>query len=179
MIGWHGSARGHFRNLAPIKPVLEELGKKCPFTLRLLGTEGSPFIHDYFRIPNVKTVFGPNEWIPYNQLPLYLQDTDIGISPLADNIWNRAKCAMKAIEYMSLGKPVVASNVGEHRYVIRKGINGFLTENAEDWVSTLENLAMNSDIRRRVGEAARETAVEYYSLKKIAHLVSGLLEEIT
>jgi glycosyltransferase involved in cell wall biosynthesis len=178
IIGWHGSALGHFRNLKLLKPMLVKLSKEHSITLKILGSEGSQLVQDYFKIPHLNLVLGPKKWVPYDQLPLYLHDVDVGVSPLVDNSWNRSKCAMKAIEYMSLGKPVIASNVGEHRYVITNNVNGFLADNEDEWIWYLTELIQSYQLREKIGRAARKTAVEVFSLDEVSNKICNLLEHL-
>jgi len=178
ILGWHGSAAGHFRNIKSLKPILKELSRKHNVTFTLLGTEGNRAIQEFFTAPNLSLNFGPTSWIRYDQLPSYLKDVDIGMSPLVDSLWNRGKCAMKAIEYMSLGKPVVASPVGEHNFIIKDRVNGFLAQSNEDWLSKIEELVENADLRYRIGARARNTVTMSFSLDKVARKVSALLQDM-
>ena len=85
---------------------------------------------------------------------------------------------MKAIEYMSLGKPVVASPVGEHNFIIKDRVNGFLAQSNEDWLSKIEELVENADLRYRIGARARNTVTMSFSLDKVARKVSALLQDM-
>jgi len=179
IISWHGSAIGHFRNIKILKSILSELSKKYDITFRLLGAWNSKTIQEYFRkIPGIQVDFGPPRWVPYNKFPRFLLDADIGVSPLVDNLWNRGKCAMKALEYMALEKPVVASDVGEHRYIIKNGKNGFLAKTTAEWVVLLSNLIESCDLRKKIGQEARETVVFCYSLNKVSRKIGNILENL-
>jgi glycosyltransferase involved in cell wall biosynthesis len=105
-----------------------------------------------------------------------LQSFDIGIMPLHDDAWTRAKCAFKAVEYMAVGIPTVASPVGEVRNTVRDGVDGFLPATADDWYSAIELLLNDGDTRALMGRAARERAVERFSLQATASTVAGILE---
>lgn len=179
IISWHGSAIGHFRNIKILKSILSELCKKYDVTFRLLGAWNSKKIQEYFRkILGIKVDFGPPKWVPYDRFPRFLLDVDIGVSPLVDDLWNRGKCAMKVLEYMALEKPVVASDVGEHRYIIKSGRNGFLAKTTDEWVVLLSNLIENCELRKKIGKEARETVVFCYSLNKVSRKIGNILENL-
>ncbi len=109
-----------------------------------------------------------------------MYDFDISVMPLVDNDLSRGKCAMKILESMAMGIPVVASDVGENKYIIEDGVNGFLASNTEDWVRKLEILIRDESLRKRMGEAGLKTIQEKgYALeacgKKLSELCYDLL----
>jgi glycosyltransferase involved in cell wall biosynthesis len=57
-----------------------------------------------------------------------------------------------------LGIPVIASPVGEQKYVIKSGINGFLASTEEDWYKYLKLLIEDAHLRNVIGRSGRETA---------------------
>jgi glycosyltransferase involved in cell wall biosynthesis len=87
----------------------------------------------------------------------------VGIMPLPDDEFTRGKCAMKALQYMATGRPVVVSPVGVNVDVVEHGSNGFLAVTSEEWVEALLQLARSPELRKRMGLAARQTVVERYS----------------
>ncbi len=54
------------------------------------------------------------------------RDIGIGLMPLDDTPWTRAKCAFKLLQYMALGVPAVVSPVGMNRDVVAPGENALL-----------------------------------------------------
>lgn len=105
---------------------------------------------------------------------------DTGIQPLEDNPWTRGKCGLKLIQYMATGLPSVADPVGVATEMIENGITGFLPANAGEWRGALEELARNVPLRKHMGEAARRTAEERYSLQtwgpKVAEIIASAVE---
>lgn len=103
-------------------------------------------------------------WIPVCAQPkLYYRtvDFDIGICPLADNEFARAKSPVKAIEYMARGAVVVASDVEPYRRLITHGVNGFLVQREHEWLSYLSLLATDGDLRVNMQAAALGTARQH------------------
>lgn len=93
-----------------------------------------------------------------------LSRADIGIMPLPDDEWSKGKCGFKALQYLALGIPAVASNVGVNSEIIQDGRNGRLCSTDEDWLRALEDLITRPELRIELGNAGRRTVVERYSM---------------
>jgi glycosyltransferase involved in cell wall biosynthesis len=99
---------------------------------------------------------------------------DVGIMPLHDTPWERGKCAYKLIQVMAAGKPVIASPVGANCRVVEHGVNGFLADTPEQWREALRALA-DPALRRRMGEAARQTVAEGYTTAVVGPRLASIL----
>jgi len=98
-----------------------------------------------------------------DDIPFLVSRYDIGVMPLDDGPWERAKCAMKALIYMAAGKPAVCSRVGENAYVITDGVDGRLVESEQDWTTTLRALIVDPHMRAELGRRGRKTVEARYS----------------
>lgn len=155
VIGWSGSITTiqHFRYAIP---ALQELKARYGdrIAIRVIG-DGT------YREPALGV-----EGLPWKKATELddLRAMDIGIMPLPDDEWARGKCGLKGLQYMALGLPTIMSPVGVNSEIIRDGDDGFLASTTEEWVTRLARLVEDADLRRRMGEAARRTVVERYSL---------------
>ena len=119
------------------------------------------------------------EWadadIPWNK-DTYLKDLeqfDILICPT--DYWKHPyKANNKLTQYMSLGKPIVASPMQAYKEVIRNGWNGYLADNLEDWKKYLEFLRDDEKLRQKMGENAKKYVSEKYS---VSQTVNTLIEK--
>lgn len=93
-----------------------------------------------------------------------LRAFDIGIMPLPDEPWARGKCGLKGLQYMGLGIATVMSPVGVNSAIIRSGENGFLADGEAQWVEVLSRLIDDAELRRRLGQAGRQTVMTDYSV---------------
>jgi len=107
-----------------------------------------------------------------------LQDCDIGIVPLTDLAWNRWKFFFKTIQYMAVGLPVVARRLGSNVEIVEDGVNGFLVETQDEWYERLLTLVDDPGLRRRMGEAARDTVVERFSAEIHMPRVAQVLDRV-
>ena len=156
-VGWTGSSTSQY-HLELFEPVLEKLLKERDVEIRVISN----------RKPAFEVV--PWEWREWSseREVLEVSEIDIGIMPTPDDDWARGKCALKALQYMALGIPAVCSDVGANREVVKHGVNGFLCKTPEDWVESLKKLIDDEDLRHRLGDEARRTVVERYSMEKCA-----------
>ena len=155
-----------------VKP-LATLGKKYDIKFIVVGANKA-----YNKVPqidNVKVIV--KDWNLQTEWR-EIENFDIGVMPLFDGLWERGKCAFKAIQYMTLGIPAVCSAVGEAIYLIKDGKNGFLCNTEEDWISKLEELICSRNLREKIGKEGRKTIVKDYNIEKIAKRVYDILEDL-
>lgn len=151
---WTGS-HTTMANLETIVPALRRLQERYAVPLRVVGT-GS------IELPGVVTEV--RQWSGETEVS-DLQDCHVGLVPLTDAPWNPWKFYLKAVQYMAVGVPVVARRMGSNTEMIEDGVNGFLVETQDEWYERLALLCADADLRRRMGEAARRTAVTQYSVE--------------
>ena len=94
-----------------------------------------------------------------------LQKIDIGVYPLTIDQWVSGKSGLKAIQYMALGLPVVASNLGCNNRVIENNLSGMLVNNQEEWIKSISQLIENPSLRKFLGTNARNRVENYFSIE--------------
>lgn len=88
----------------------------------------------------------------------------IGIMPLEDNEFTRGKGGFKLIQYMSVGLPIIASNVGYNAEVVTPEMKGgFLLDTFEKWTDTLVTMATDDELLRQMGVASRQAWEKRFS----------------
>ena len=98
-------------------------------------------------------------WVPHGSLPPLLARADAAVAPyppLEDFYFS----PLKLFEYLALGRPVVASAIGQITEVIEHGRNGLLVPpgDALALADALERLYLDLPLRKRLGLAAAEDA---------------------
>ena len=73
------------------------------------------------------------------------------------------------LEAMSVGLPIVATNVGGNPEVVEEGVSGFLvpSRNPELLANAIEKLLVNKALREKMSINARKRAVHHFSLKSM------------
>jgi glycosyltransferase involved in cell wall biosynthesis len=164
-LGWVGHS-DNLPYLAALAEPLKELARRHP-TLKLVIVADRAI-----EIPGVAVEF--REWQLENEISCF-DGFAAGLMPLDDTPWGRAKCAFKAIQYMALGIPTVASPVGMNRELIQDGVNGFLAGDGAQWLAALDSLFRDDALGRRVAEEGRATVERDYALSVISPKVAAML----
>jgi glycosyltransferase involved in cell wall biosynthesis len=167
-VGWLGLSDG-LAYVRHIQPALRRLGKQFP-SLKLKIVSDKPLQLDEIKIDN-------QIWRAETEQQ-NLASFDIGIMPLWDSVWTRGKCGYKILQYMGVGTPVVASDVGVNSQIIKSGENGFLARTEDDWVKSIAELINNAELRRTFGLRGRELIEKKYSLERFANLYVDFLREV-
>jgi len=165
VIGWIGS-HSTAAYLNELTDVFRSLKKEHDFVLKIVGSNFS------VQIEGIKII--NKEWRLEDDLNDF-QSLDIGVYPLPDNEWTKGKTGFKTIQYMSVGIPCVVSNVGRNKEIIQDGINGFLADNKDEWLTKLSLLIENPQLRSSIGARGRETVIERYSLKVNAPILLEII----
>lgn len=173
VIGWAGAARLHEENLRILFPALARLSGS--FTFRLMGARGAD--HLVAELEALGVPVEPIEWVEPEHAAGEIARFEIAVLPARDILWNR-KLMTKLIDYMAAGLAVVASPVGENRFAITDGENGFLAASEDEWVAKLERLVADAELRRRFGSAARRTVAERYSLPVSGRRLAEILRRL-
>jgi glycosyltransferase involved in cell wall biosynthesis len=111
-------------------------------------------------------------WIDHQDVPAYLAAADVAIYPYRDTLINRAKCSIKVLEYMAMGKAIVTSRVGQNTEYIEHGKSGILVEpgNADTFANGLITVLAEPSFGRRLGAQARERIEHTFNWSK--HIIA-------
>ncbi len=155
VIGWTGT-HSTLQYLDQIVPVIHSLEKKHPNQFEFLViADKKPSIS----LSSLRFV----KWFKETEITDLLQ-FDIGLMPLPDNVWAKGKCGFKALQYMALGIPSIASPVGVNSIIIEHGVNGFLCNSSLEWEDTIQKLIEDERLRKQIGEKGKEKIRMNYSV---------------
>jgi glycosyltransferase involved in cell wall biosynthesis len=167
VIGWIGSP-STFKYVKNYSSVFAQLLKNPSVELHIIGAT-----EDLGLAEQVKYL----KWSEESEVSL-LSQFDIGIMPLENTPWELGKCSYKLIQYMGCSVPVVASSVGMNTEVVDEGINGFLVQTEDEWLSRLNQLIEDISLRQLLGTKGRIKVESEYSVqKKQAVLLEVLTNE--
>lgn len=153
VIGWTGS-HTTMRYLDELVPILQVLEEKHDFIFTVISNEAPTF-----RLKSLRFV----KWSKENEIDELLKFS-IGVMPLKADQWSEGKCGFKALQYMSLGIPSVISPVGVNSKIISDHENGFTPETRAQWTEALQQLILDKNLRKKLGQKGQETIEKNYSV---------------
>lgn len=112
--------------------------------------------------PDCNIVFTGN--VESTEVPGYLSSMDIGVAPYP-NLEGFYFSPLKVYEYMAMGLPVIASNIGDMESIIDHEVSGLLTTpgDVNSLVSALNQLLASHSRRIQMGAAGRREVCENHT----------------
>jgi len=103
-----------------------------------------------------------------NDIEALVNACDIGLLLTNQNICGEG-ISNSIIEYMALGKPVIATDTGGTGEIIEHGMNGYLVinESVERIADMINDLTDNSDKRKNMGDAGRRKVEESFTIDRM------------
>lgn len=154
VLGWSGS-HSTSKYLHLLDGVIQKINEKKELKLKVIGT-------DDFQLKGVNTV--ALKWNKEDEVK-ELSEFTIGLYPLPDEPWVYGKSGLKALQYMAMGIPTIAANIGANKRIIKHGENGFLVNSEEEWEECLLRLIESKELREKIGRNGRKTVEDYFSIK--------------
>ena len=171
MRAWHG-----LEMLLEAASTIAEQWPKTPIFVLLVG-DGPALAELERRGP---TIASPARLalagrVEHAQIPQYLAAMDITVSPRATFY----ACPLKLLEYLAIGKPVVAPHTANVLDVLIPETDGltFEPENLLALTEVLERLAHDSELCRRLGAAGRDRVLREHTWDHNARRVEELARE--
>jgi glycosyltransferase involved in cell wall biosynthesis len=171
-LGWVGT-HSTLPFLESIFPALQRLATTHRFRLKIVGAAHKPIT-----LPGVE--FESLAWSLVREVEDF-QSFDIGLYPIKQGIypdqWISGKSGFKAIQYMALGIPYVATPVAVCGEIGEEGVTHFSAWTENEWCERLAELIANEPLRRRMGKAGRRHSFQHYSVSAQADKLGQALRE--
>ncbi|MGH1470518.1 MAG: glycosyltransferase family 4 protein [Cellvibrionaceae bacterium] len=165
------------------REVIEAIGEKIGnVTFKIIGDFSITFNH-------INTLC--IDWSADTEIE-ELMTADIGIAPMDEDPWTKGKCALKIIQYMACGLPVISSNTGANAEIVVQESSditaiensaaefkdtGFLANDLPEWINSIEKLS-NETLRLSMGANALKRVAENYTVDKQAARMDKLFKQL-
>lgn len=159
VVGWSGTVGTHPNDL---QAAMGGVGSAVAATNARFRVVGRPELVAQHLKLNVPTEVVP--WVPIEDYPTELAKLDVGIAPIANTPFNRAKSWLKPLEMAAVGVPVVMSDVGEYRALAAAGI-GILASSQTDWHGSVTALIQDPHFRAEQANLGRQAVLEYFLIE--------------
>lgn len=170
-IGWTGSAGPRRDHLPQLRPIMCRLAQIEQFEFIVISDQDPQLAW-----PGVTTRFFP--WTEETEVST-LQWLDIGVMPLFNREFDRAKCGMKAVQYMGIGIPAVVSPIGTNTSIVLDGQTGFHAHTDDEWVEKLLLLIRKPALREQMGRAAYTRVEQHYSINSLLPKMLDIFQQVS
>lgn len=141
-IGWTGTFSS-IKYLSIIENAMIKISSNYNVIFKVISND--KYINKNINITNLK-------WNKKTEIEDLLT-FDIGLYPLLNEEWVSGKSGLKALQYMALGIPTIASNIGNINNIIENNIDGILVNNNDDeWFSAIMSLIEDFKLRESLGK---------------------------
>jgi glycosyltransferase involved in cell wall biosynthesis len=167
-VGWIGT-HTTYPYLESVFPALEAAGRRFPFRLLIVGSGRT----------SASVAGVPTEVRPF-ALERETEDfatLDVGLYPLADDQWARGKSGLKALQYLAVGVPYIASPVGVVAEIGIPGTTHLEATTNEQWENALTCLLRDPELRATMGASGRRYAESNYTVEQSATAMASALME--
>ncbi len=172
VLGWVGT-HSTFPYLEMIFPALEQLARSHSFKLKVVGAGRKEV-----SVPGVEVQ--SLDWNLGREIEDF-QSFDIGLYPIDARLyadkWAAGKSGFKAIQYMAVGIPFVATPVGACAEVGEPEVTHLFASTMDEWREQLASLLSDDERRMRMGTAGRRHALAHYTVPAQADKLAQALRE--
>ena len=160
------------KGLPVLIAAFSALVQHVPARLVLVGTDADE-IEPYLTDPEVAEFVDARGRVPRSELWRALHDADVLSAPSLSG----ESFGMVLTEAFAAGTPVIASDIGGYRDVVRDGVDGVLVPAADPQrlAEELQTMYLEPQRRERMGESAREHAARY-AWPRVADEVTDVYE---
>jgi glycosyltransferase involved in cell wall biosynthesis len=158
------------------------ISKKYPSIVLFLLGNGSA-------IPKLKTIIKKealeqnviiHEAVEYQEVPKFISMSDICLVPLPNHRYWRSQSPLKLLEYLSMEKVVILTDMAAHRYIVGDESCGIYIPSNEpmEIVKAIEFAFENRITLEERGKIGREIVNKQYSWSRIAESLENYLRSI-
>ena len=103
---------------------------------------------------------------PFSNYDAYLNTlarANCAVMPLADDVFNQCKSAVRVIDAAAVSIPSIVGPVGDLAHMIQDGQTGHIAHTSDDWFATLTDLAADPQRTTEMGAAGRRDLEKRWS----------------
>lgn len=174
VVVWAGNASFKWQGVQIIKDVANKMHQLDKNVVFLVISNKS--FYDQGDVPNIISLSEIN----YLKLPAFLNLADAALCVYEPYTWCRYGfygSSLKLFDYMSMGLPIIASDLGQISEILENEKDGYLTNNSvEDIVARILHLKQNPTLGKAMGDNARAKVVEHYNWDNVVGQIEQFLK---
>lgn len=171
IIGWSGTSTS-FKYFLPLEKTIKRFLLDFPSAKFLIMADRFPF-----ELKELSPYIIFNCWTSENEVT-FIQSLDVGLMPIADDMWSKGKCAYKSLLYSACGIPVIITPVGVNKDVLHQADIGFGPNNTTEWYDALKTLFTDRLLGKKLGNNGVGLVGKNYSLSACAPKIIKIFKNI-
>lgn len=172
-LAFSSGSQGHEMDFETVQDVVAAfLSAQDNRRLMILGHFDLSRLH-----PGLRDRIEPHAFTCYSGYLDRLAHADCAIMPLADDMFNRCKSAVRVLDAAAVAVPSIVGAVSDAARVVQHGKTGFVAQRPRDWATALDTVARDSTVTRAMGEAARSDLETRWSALSARHVIAPELIE--
>lgn len=118
--------------------------------------------------------------VPFEQVPKYIKSVQAGILPFPDLDWWNTSSPIKLFEYLSMGKPVIVTDIEAHRAVLNNMKCGLFVPNHQpvNIADGIKSILEKASELTAMGVIARDNAIKHFTWEKQARKIKVYFQDI-
>ncbi len=177
-LGDTGLRRGLMTAIESISTLVKKIKN---IKLVIVGVSSTDFIlKEKVRALHIEKYVDFEGWKDVSLFPSYIKSSTICISPLHKNKHHDTTYANKIFQYMSLGKPLLISDVDAQKNIIKRAVSGLVhkAKDKADFTDKVLEMFANTDLVDRYGVNGKEFIENEFTWeqtsKNLVHLYNKL-----
>lgn len=168
VVGFSGTF-GYYHGISFFAQSLKYIAKQIPNAIFLFVGDGEyrAQLDEIIKRDNIENRTIITGFVPYETVPYYLTACNVLVSPCINNDDGTEffNSPLKNFEYMGLGKPIVATAVGQQKEIFIDRFNALLVEerNPEALAEAIVEIYRNPDIASFIAQNALREALEKHT----------------
>lgn len=167
------------KHISPILDAVEIASKQIPDLKCYIVGDGPKRkeLEDVVASKGLEKFFVFTGTVPHENLPTLLPTADILIAPFSDMEGVRYQSNVKIFEYMAVGVPIIATDVGDIKRVLGEGRAGYVVppNNPEAIAEKIIYIRQNPKESNLRASLARKMAVEMFDWRVLAKNLEAFL----
>jgi glycosyltransferase involved in cell wall biosynthesis len=166
------------RNVDIVAKAIRKLdvNKQLQVSLELFGSGNEEYIDEIKDIiSETDAVFKWHGSVPHEEIPTSVGKCDVGLSPLPPLNSYEVSSPAKIFEYLSLGLPVIATDITAHSHILRAGKDCILVEpdNTSEFGDAITDI-LEENTRQIMSDNARNSALRHDWTKRFQQIESQI-----
>lgn len=160
-VAFASGSQGHEIDFAIIQDdIIEFLANGSNRTLMILGHFNTKLLPIELR-----SQVEAHPFTTYDQYLEHLVQADCAVMPLANDIFNSCKSAVRVLDASAVAVPSIVGTVSDMKHVVVNQETGFIIPDKCSWLAALETLADDKNTTLNMGLKARQNIEHTWSAK--------------